>query len=276
MDGANRKAQRANLDGTKMEDLITMGLSAPGAIALDVTEARSTGRMLGAVRSNGRMSTAPAWTNSSYRIRAVPWGVAGSVMVSRRRRQDEFRQWFDLTKRRYHTIKPGLRLETDRACNSASWLGAQVRSKDRRGNPLLRSQATFTQVHKGHVLIDTGALRGILLPQVIQRLGLEMVGERVAEYADGRLEAVGLTEPLTLQVLDREELEEAMVVGEEVLIGRTALGKLGLVVDYVNQRLVPNRHIPISQYGKSNSVPEEALCLMRPPLMGLPLGRPIW
>jgi hypothetical protein len=102
------------------------------------------------------------------------------------------------------------------------------------------AQATPAQVRKGCVLIDTGALRGILLPHVVQRLGLEMVGERVAEYDDGRPGAVGLTEPLTLQVLDREELQEAMVVGDEVLIGRTALGKLDRFVDCVNPRLVPN------------------------------------
>ena len=53
-------------------------------------------------------------------------------------------------------------------------------------------------------------------------------------------EAVGLTEPCTLQVLDREELEDAMTLGDEVLIGQTALEKLDLFVDCVNQRLVPN------------------------------------
>ena len=64
---------------------------------------------------------------------------------------------------------------------------------------------------------------------------------------DGRLEAVGLTEPFTLHVLDREELETAMVLGDEVIIGQTALEKLDLFVDCVNQpsgrclpRLVPN------------------------------------
>jgi hypothetical protein len=67
-----------------------------------------------------------------------------------------------------------------------------------------------------------------------------MVGQRVAADADGRLEPVGLTEPFTLQVLDREELEDAMELGDEVLIGQTALEKLDLFVGYVNQRLVPN------------------------------------
>jgi hypothetical protein len=67
-----------------------------------------------------------------------------------------------------------------------------------------------------------------------------MVGQRVAEYADGRLEAVGLTEPFTLQVLDREALEDAIMLGDEVLIDQTALEKLDLVVDCANQRVVPN------------------------------------
>ena len=61
-----------------------------------------------------------------------------------------------------------------------------------------------------------------------------------AEYADGRLEAVDLTEPFTLRIDGREELEAAMVLGGEVIIGQTALEKLDLVVDCVNQRLIPN------------------------------------
>jgi hypothetical protein len=83
-------------------------------------------------------------------------------------------------------------------------------------------------------------VRCVLPPHVVQHLGLEIIGQRVAEYADGRLEAVGLTEPFTLYVLGREELEDAMVLGDEVMIGQTALEKLDLFVDCVNQRLVPN------------------------------------
>ena len=51
---------------------------------------------------------------------------------------------------------------------------------------------------------------------------------------------MGLTEPFTLHGLDREELEDAMVLGDEVRIGQTALEKLDLFVDCTNQRLVPN------------------------------------
>ena len=95
-------------------------------------------------------------------------------------------------------------------------------------------------VYEADALIDTGAVRCVLPPYVVERLGLALLGRRVAEYADGRLEAVGLTEPFILEVAEREELETAMVLGDEVLIGRTALKNLDLLVDCVNQRLVPN------------------------------------
>jgi clan AA aspartic protease len=94
--------------------------------------------------------------------------------------------------------------------------------------------------YEASALIDTGAVRCVLPPHIVERLGLDLVGKRVAEYADGRLEAVGLTEPFNLQIEDREELETAMVLGDEVLIGQTALEKMDLLVDCVNQRLVPN------------------------------------
>lgn len=70
--------------------------------------------------------------------------------------------------------------------------------------------------------------------------GLARVGQRVAEYADGRLGAVDLSEPFTLTVMGREELEDAIVLGDEVIIGQTALEKLDFVVDCAGQRLAPN------------------------------------
>jgi len=98
------------------------------------------------------------------------------------------------------------------------------------------------QVHsyEADAMVDTGSVRCVLPPHVVQRLGLKVVGQRVAEYADGRVESVGLTEPFALEVAGREEVEDAMVLGDEVLIGHTALEKLDLFVDCINQRLAPN------------------------------------
>jgi clan AA aspartic protease len=89
-------------------------------------------------------------------------------------------------------------------------------------------------------LIDTGAVRMVLPPQVVSRLGLRVRGQRVAEYADGRTEAVSVTGPLVIELEGRDTLEEALVLGNEVLIGQTVLEKLDLFVDRQGRRLVPN------------------------------------
>ncbi len=106
----------------------------------------------------------------------------------------------------------------------------------RRG--LLKPEQVRT--YEADALVDTGAVRCVLPAHVVEQLGLATVSTRVAEYADGRLEAVPISEPFTLRVIDRTELEDAMVLGDEVLIGQTALEKLDLFVDVQGQRLVPN------------------------------------
>ena len=65
-------------------------------------------------------------------------------------------------------------------------------------------------------------------------------GNRVAEYADGRTEVVAVTEPIVFAVMGRDTLEEALVLGDEVLIGQTVLEKLDLLADCANRRPVAN------------------------------------
>ncbi len=57
-------------------------------------------------------------------------------------------------------------------------------------------QPEQVRTYEADALVDTGAVRCVLPPHVVQRLGLEMVGQRVAEYADGRLGLWGLRSPL--------------------------------------------------------------------------------
>ena len=89
-------------------------------------------------------------------------------------------------------------------------------------------------------LVDTGAVRTVLPLEVVSRLGLGIRGQRVAVYADGRKEAVGLTEPVVVELAGRDTVDEAMVLGDRVLIGQTVLEKLDLFVDCEGRRLVPN------------------------------------
>lgn len=89
-------------------------------------------------------------------------------------------------------------------------------------------------------LVDTGAVRMVIPPQVAARLGLGIRGQTVAEFADGRTEAVNVTEPLVVEIDGRDTLEEALILGHEVLIGQTVLEKLDLFVDSRRRRLIPN------------------------------------
>src|SRR6266436_3923083 len=64
-----------------------------------------------------------------------------------------------------------------------------------------RGMLTPEQVrtYEADALVDTGAVRMVVPPQVAARLGLGVRGQRVAEYADGRKEAVSVTEPLVTE-----------------------------------------------------------------------------
>jgi len=90
------------------------------------------------------------------------------------------------------------------------------------------------------VLVDTGAMRTVLPAAVASRLGLAITGHLVTQYADGRREAVGLTEPLFVELAERKTVDDALVLGDEVLIGQTVLEKLDLSVDCHGRRVIPN------------------------------------
>jgi clan AA aspartic protease len=96
------------------------------------------------------------------------------------------------------------------------------------------------RVYETQALVDTGATRTVLPMDIVQHLGLRIRSQQVAKYADGREEAVGLTEPVIIVIEGRETIEAAMVTGNQVLIGQTVLETLDLLVDCKNQRLVPN------------------------------------
>ncbi len=96
------------------------------------------------------------------------------------------------------------------------------------------------RVYDADALVDTGAVRMVLPVHVVQRLGLGIRGQRVAEYADGRREAVDITEPVIVEIQGRDTSDEALVLGDEAIVGQTVLEKLDLLVDCVNRRLIGN------------------------------------
>lgn len=94
--------------------------------------------------------------------------------------------------------------------------------------------------YEADALVDTGAVRTVLPAHVVQQLGLAVVENQIAEYADGRQDVVGVTEAIEIRINGRRTLDEALVLGDEVIIGQTVLEKLDLLVDCRNRRVVPN------------------------------------
>ncbi len=96
------------------------------------------------------------------------------------------------------------------------------------------------RVYEADAMVYTGAVRSVIPAHVLEKLGVGIRGTRVAEYADGRKESVGMSEGIIFDVMGRDTLEEALILGDEVLIGQTVLEKLDLLADCANRRLLPN------------------------------------
>ncbi len=96
------------------------------------------------------------------------------------------------------------------------------------------------RTYDAEAIIDRGAVSTIIPIHVVEKLGLGIRKHTVAEYADGRKDTVGVTESLIIDILGRDTSDEAMVLGDNVLIGQTVLEKLDLLVDCANRRVLPN------------------------------------
>lgn len=119
-----------------------------------------------------------------------------------------------------------------------------------------RGQMASAEVRTAQVeaLVDTGAVNCVLPPFVADRLGLARPFRQMAEYADGRLEEVDVTEPVLLEIEGRKVYEECLVLGDEVLIGQTALEKTDLHVDCRFRKLLPNPAHPYQPVVKVKSI----------------------
>ena len=93
-------------------------------------------------------------------------------------------------------------------------------------------------------LVDTGALTLVIPPAIAQQLGLQIERQQIARYANGYEEAIGVSEAVIVECEGRSTVDEALIVGDEVLIGQVILEKLDLWADCKNQRLIPNPEHP--------------------------------
>lgn len=96
------------------------------------------------------------------------------------------------------------------------------------------------RTYTADALVDTGAVRSVLPVHVVQQLGLAVISKARAEYANGAVETVDVTEAVVFEINGRRATKETLVLGNEVLIGQTILEEMDLLVDCVNQRVIGN------------------------------------
>ena len=89
-------------------------------------------------------------------------------------------------------------------------------------------------------LVDTEAVRSCVPAPLLEQLGLRPYKLQVVEYVGGRKDSVGVADGIRFEILQRTSSDDALVVGDEVLIGQTLLEKMDLLVDCAHQRLVTN------------------------------------
>jgi predicted aspartyl protease len=118
---------------------------------------------------------------------------------------------------------------------------------------MLRNAREYVMARHGHLaadqvhtyqsergLIDTGALHVVLPLHVAEQLGLLRMGWSEATMANGTLVEAPVTEGVYVEILGRQTLVHALIMGDTVLIGAIVLEGLDLAVDCQRGRLMPN------------------------------------
>jgi clan AA aspartic protease len=88
-------------------------------------------------------------------------------------------------------------------------------------------------------MVDTGGVRSCIPASLLEQLGIRPYDRVTVELADGRKSEVGLAEGVRFEIMGRRSSDDALILGDEVLVGQTLLEKMDLLVDCTRQRLVP-------------------------------------
>jgi clan AA aspartic protease len=95
------------------------------------------------------------------------------------------------------------------------------------------------RVVEADAMVDTGAIRSCVPASLLEHLGIKPYNQVTVELADGRRSAAGIAEGVSFEIMQRRSSDDALILGDEVLIGQMLLEKMDLLVDCTRQRLVP-------------------------------------
>ena len=96
------------------------------------------------------------------------------------------------------------------------------------------------RTYKIDALVDTGVVSSVLPIHIVQQLGLFTVRKARASYANNSSENIDVTEAVGIEILNRRVTEGTLILGDEVIIGQTALERTDLLVDCLNRKVIPN------------------------------------
>ena len=93
-------------------------------------------------------------------------------------------------------------------------------------------------------VVDTGAVQMVIPQAVADAAGLPTAGSHVVVLAGGERRQTRLVGPVSFEINGRETAGNAIVFGDEVLIGQIFLEATDQWVDCKNGQLVPNPNHP--------------------------------
>jgi hypothetical protein len=89
-------------------------------------------------------------------------------------------------------------------------------------------------------LADSGAYMMVIPEHVRLQLGLHIIKEEEAEYASGEMAKVPIAGPIEICFANRRAVGDAMVIGNEVLLGSLDMEAMDVIIHPKNQKLVVN------------------------------------
>jgi len=95
-------------------------------------------------------------------------------------------------------------------------------------------------------MVDSGATTIVLPKSLCEQLGLDYVQTRDVELADGKAQKAEIVGPVEIRFDGRLSVTNAVVLGNEVLLGSIPMEEMDVVVDPKRRSLIVNPEHPDS------------------------------
>lgn len=116
---------------------------------------------------------------------------------------------------------------------------------------LVRQAIRLSNIHEPAIeeidavaLVDSGALELCIPQHIANQLKLKHAGQRIIHLADGRRESCDVMTTITIGVFGLTWNGQAVVTGDEILLGAIPMESMNLMIDPARQTVFPNPDNP--------------------------------